>query len=457
MASEVFFINDRAAALQESIKFKAVKVFRDAGLGELFSPGDTVGIKVHFGEHGCSLSLRPQYVRSIVEEIRRLGGKPAVVDCTTICFNEYSSRATKEDMLKTAARHGFTEETLTCPIWVCDGEYGLDDVKVEVPHGTYLKHSYLGRQLLDLDAMIVVSHFKGHPMGVFGGALKNVGIGCGSKRGKICTHLLNHPTYGRAVWVPNQEVAKAMAEAPHPNMMDRLLTNCPFDAMSYEDGVFKTDPEKCHQCASCFGPGLFSGIVAPSPDMMLLWATTIPDACSAYVNAIGKDKVGYVSYAVDVSPWCDCVNFSDRPLVPNVGVFASKDPVAIDMACLEMTEQYTAMPGSKADDFGFGDPGTERYTNCSSMAKVSQWVQINSGVYNGLGDSAYEFIISEPAEEFDFWMEPYTAENPWGLVHKQGLRKGDWAVDYPYTFGDIRLSMVEMVLKPKGKVSEREI
>ncbi len=160
MASEVFFMNDRAAALQESIKFKAVKVFRDAGLGELFVPGDWVGIKIHMGEHGCSLSLRPQYVRSIVEEIKRLGGKPVVVDCTTICFNEYSSRATKEDMLKTAARHGMTEETLTCPIWICDGDYGFDDVKVDVPHGTYLKHTYMGKKLLDLDAMIVLTHFN---------------------------------------------------------------------------------------------------------------------------------------------------------------------------------------------------------------------------------------------------------------------------------------------------------
>ena len=182
MASEVFYMNDRAASLPESIKFKAVKVFRDAGLGELVSPGDTVGIKIHFGEYGNSMNLRPQYVRSIVEEIKRLGGKPVVVDCTTIIFGENTSRATAGDMLETGRRHGLTEETLGCPIWICDGEYGMDDVKVEVPHGVYLKHSFSGSKLQDLEAMIAVSHFKGHPLGVFGGALKNIGIGCGSKR-----------------------------------------------------------------------------------------------------------------------------------------------------------------------------------------------------------------------------------------------------------------------------------
>jgi len=457
MASEVFFMNDRGSALQESIKFKAVKVFRDAGLGELFAPGDTVGIKMHFGEYGCSLSLRPQYVRSIVEEVQKLGGKPVIVDCTTICFNEYTSRATAVDMLNTAARHGITEETMGCPIWVCDGEYGFDDVKVEIPHGTFLKHTYMGRKLLELDAMIVVTHFKGHPMGVFGGALKNVGIGCGSKRGKLITHLLNHPLYGRLAWTVNSQAAAAAASAPHPNGMDRLLKNCPFEAMTYTDGSLKTDPQKCHQCAACFGPGLFSGIIAPPAEIMLFWANTIPDAFSGYVHAIGKHKVGYVTYAMDITPWCDCVNFSDKPLVPNVGVFASKDPVAIDMACLEMTEALHGMPNSKADEFGFGDPETERFTNCSSMAKTSQWAQINSGIYNGLGTSEYELILSKPGPETDFWMKPYTLDNPWGWANKKHLVKGQWAPEYPFSFDDLQMSMVELCCKPKGKVSEKEL
>ncbi len=457
MASEVFFMNDRAATIQESIKYKAVKVFRDAGLGELFKPGDTVGVKVHFGEHGCSLSLRPHYVRSIVEEIERLKGKPVVVDCTTICFNEYTSRATKSDMLRTAARHGFTEETLGCPIWVCDGDYGFDDVKVLIPNGTYLKHTYMGKQLLDLDAMIAVTHFKGHPMGVFGGALKNIGIGCGSKRGKLCTHTLNDPVYGRRHWTVNPQAVAAASQGEHPTLMDRLIKNCPFGAMSYEDDIFGYDSERCVECATCFGPGLFSGIIAPNPDIMMLWATTIPDAFSGYVNALGKDKVGYVTYCVDSSPWCDCVNFSDKPLVTNVGVFASKDPVAIDMACLEMTEAMVAMPGSKADDFGFSDPDTERFSNCSSMAQVSQWVQINSGIYNGLGTSEYELVLSELPEEFDFWFKPYTPEYPWGYANRNELRKANWRPEYPYAFDETQVSMAELSLKPKGKVGEREM
>ena len=456
MASEVFYLNDRANALQESIKFKAVKVFRDAGLGELFSPGDWVGIKIHFGEYGCSLSLRPQYVRSIADEIKRLGGKPVVVDCTTIVFNEYTSRATASDMLRTGARHGLTEEVLDCPIWICDGEYGFDDVKVEVPKGVYLKHTYMGKKLQKLGAMIVLTHFKGHPLGVFGGALKNVGIGCGSKRGKLLTHVLNHPNYGVQAWTINQQAVAGAAAAPHPNVLDRLMSNCPFDAFVYQNGTLAIDEGKCVQCAACFGPGLFSGILAPPPEIMLMFAATIPDAFSGYVHAIGKDLVGYVTYAVDMSPWCDCVNFSDRPLVPNLGVFASRDPVAVDMAALEMSEKFSAMPGAKAEEFGFGEPGTERFTNCSGMAQVSQWVQINSAIHNGLGTSEYELVTSVPADEADFWFEPYKPTNPWGKVHRKGMQKQDWSIE-PYTYDNLQMSFVEMSLRPGGMAAEREL
>ncbi len=457
MASDVFFMNDRANALNESIKNKAVKVFRDAGLGELFKPGDWVGVKIHMGEYGNSHNLRPHWVRTIVEEIQKLGGKPAIVDCNTISFGDSSSRAITADHLKTAARHGFTEETMGCPIWICDGEYGFDDVKVEIPHGVYMKQTYMGRKLTELDAMIVVTHFKGHPMGVFGGAMKNVGIGCGSKRGKLCTHLLNHPQYGIKAWPINQQAAAALAQGPHPTVMDRLISGCPFDAISFENGVLNLDRDKCQQCLSCFMNGLFTGVFGIGAETLFMWAPAMVDACAGYVNAIGKDRIGYVNYAMDLTPWCDCANWHDRALVPNLGVFASRDPVAIDMACLEAEEAVSAVPGSKADDFGFGEPETERFTNCSSMAKVSQWAQINAGVYNGLGTSEYNLIISEPAPDLDFWMKPYTPDNVWGQVNREALRAGNWTPEYPYTYDTIQLSMTELSLKPVGRGKELEI
>jgi hypothetical protein len=143
-------------------------------------------------------------------------------------------------------------------------------------------------------------------------------------------------------------------------------------------------------------------------------------------------------------------------LVPNIGVFASKDPVAVDMACIEMSEEKSGMADSKATEFGFGDPGTERFTNVSSMAKVSQWSQINAGIYNGLGTSEYVLVESEPAEEEDFWFPPYKPDNVIGKVLREELRSGDYDPG-DYAFELPRQSLAELHLKPEGKVEEISI
>lgn len=456
MPSKVYFLNDRANSLQESTPFKAVKVLRDAGLESLFKPGDRVGIKMHMGEFGNSLNLRPQWIGAIVEEVKRLGGKPVVVDCNTIVFSDYGSRVITKDHLRSVSRHGFNEETLGCPIWICDGDNGFDDVQVEVPKGVYLKHSFMGKKLLELDAVIAVTHFKGHPMGVYGGAIKNIGIGMGSKRGKLTTHYLNHSSYGIKSMEMNQEAAKQAASMPHPNMIDRVVEGCPFDCFEWKDDQMLFYKDQCVQCGACFGGALFSGLLSPKPEITATWAPTIADAASAYINAIGKEKFLYVNYAMDITPWCDCVNFHDKPLVPNIGVFASKDPVAVDMACIEMSEEKSGMADSKATEFGFGEPGSERFTNVSSMAKVSQWSQVNAGVYNGLGSADYVLVESEPAEEEDFWFPPYRPDNVLGKVLRDVLRSGDYDPG-DYAFELPRQSLAELHLKPGGKVEEISI
>ncbi len=451
MVSKVYFMDDRAGGVQDSIPFKAVKLLRDAGIETLFKKGDLVGIKTHMGEYGNALNLRPHWVKAIVEEVQRLGGRPVVFDCNTAIFSEYSARAYAEDHLKCVSRHGFNEETLGCPVWICDGEYGEDDVKVEIPNGVYMKHTFMGRKILEFDAVIVVSHFKGHPMGVYGGAIKNVGIGMASPRGKLTTHFFNHPVLGIKNWTINQEAVKKIAEGPRPNVLDNLIKSCPVDAFSYDGNALAFDKEKCILCGACMGPTMMSGMFNLPLDILPTWAPTIADSAAGIINAIGKDKMLYLNYAFDISPWCDCASFHDRPLVPNIGVFASKDPVAIDMACMEAAEAVDGMPGSLADEYGFSEPNTERFTNCSSMAKQSQWQQLNAAVFNGIGTTEYELITSEPADANEFIFPPYGPGNPFGYVHREAIGKIDWDPgDYCYELP--RLSLGELNIRPKGKV-----
>ena len=450
MKPEVFFMGDWANRPEESMCLKAVKVFRDAGFGGLFSPGDTVGIKIHWGERGTTMNLRPQLIRAIVDEVKRWGGKPIVFDTTTLCLGEDSSRATAWASLQTAAAHGFTEETMGCPIMVADGHYGFFDFCVTVPHGVFLTHSYMAQKILAFDAVISVAHFKGHPSGVFGGAIKNVGIGCGSKRGKIVTHLFNHPTYGYPSWEINQAFVKKIMQRQGQNQVLRLIKNCPFGALSFQGDELVRDRKKCAICASCRMPGLLSGILVPHPDLMQIFPACIADACSAYVSSIGRHRIGFINFALDITPLCDCVPFTDRPMVPNIGVFASKDAVAIDMACLEMVEEQKHIPGSIAD---IGGPG-ERFTQHSGQHGASQWIQINAGAYNGLGSSRYKLITSEPfSDNTEFWMEPYTPQNPWGHVHKDSM--GDyakWEIAGDSTRAKLELTVERLSQRPPGKM-----
>lgn len=296
-------------------------------------------------------------------------------------------------------------------------------------------------------------------MGVFGGAVKNVGIGMSSKRGKGATHFFSHPVYGlknAAVKGLNQAVAKQLTQGPAPTLMDRLITCCPFDVYEWKDEFLHFHGDRCTSCSACFGQAINSGLLSLNPEIFVTWPTSIADSAAAHINAIGKDKFLYLNYVMDVTPWCDCMNYHDRSMVPNLGVFASKDPVAVDMACLEATEASVVIPESKPDEFGFGEPNSERFTNCSSMAKISQWAQINSAQFNGLGTTEYVLIESEPGDEYDFWPRDYTPSRTVPMVHKEGLSSGSYDPgDYVYELP--RLSVPELQTRPKGIVKQISI
>ena len=137
-----------------------------------------VAIKLHMGEFNNTAYLRPVYVRGLVEKIKSLGGDPMVVDTTTLPYWPFTSRSTALDYLNTVARNGFTQAALGCPIVIADGYIGTDDVKIDLPEGFILKEQYIGTGIALADSMIALTHFKGHPMGTYGGALKNIGVGC---------------------------------------------------------------------------------------------------------------------------------------------------------------------------------------------------------------------------------------------------------------------------------------
>jgi uncharacterized protein len=393
--SKVYFMNDRSTSIQTSLVAKMLTLFDTAGFGELVKPGEVTAIKLHMGEFNNTAYLRPVYVSALVEKIKSLGGNPMVVDTTTLPYWPFTSRSTALDYLNTVARNGFTPGALGCPIIIADGYIGTDDVLIDLPEGFILKEQYIGTGIALADSMIALTHFKGHPMGTFGGALKNIGVGCASKRGKFNLHMGGHPRYGlnKRHWMPERCLKQ---ECPQYEMCVHL---CPAGAIEHTEKTVLFHREKCMGCLACIGVLVMCGVAFLTDDFFDATAAAITDSALAAVKAVGRGKVGFLNMALDISPWCDCVNFSDRPIVPNLGLFASWDPVAIDSACLQKAKESAGMPDSIAMAKGVMDPGMPKFTACGSFLGVSEDIQPNVGQKIGLGERSFELIEVEPAAD----------------------------------------------------------
>jgi len=407
----------RSVSLATSYVAKGQRLFDAAGLNECFKKGDRVALKIHCGEWNNTGYLRPSIVAGIVEKVKQYGGDPFVTDTTTLVYGSRLGRTTAQDMYKTAARNGYTEATLGCPLVVADGDYGVDDVKVKVD-GNFLQYAYIGRAIADADAMIAVTHFKGHGQGVYGGSIKNLGIGCQSKRGKATVHQTTHPKWGIGAGYAHAPEKCKGPECPTYTVCVEL---CPVEALTFTDKppYVKWDRKKCVGCAACWTL-LGCGVRVYPPEIEKLMPAVFADAAAATIKVLGKEHVGFINFAIDISPWCDCAAFTDTWLLPNLGVFASKDIVAVDMACLDAADKVPAVPGSKAYDKGIMDEpwevGHEKFTYVSPaprFAEVSQWIQVNAAKSLGLGSTEYELIEVQPGPVGDYG-PPIYKEHPTG-------------------------------------------
>jgi uncharacterized Fe-S center protein len=330
-----------------------------------------------------------------VEKIKSLGGDPMVVDTTTLPYSPFPSRTTALDYLKSVARNGFTHAALDCPVVIGDGYIGTDDVLIDLPEGFILKEQYIGTAFALADSMIALTHFKGHPLGTYGGALKNIGVGCASKRGKLNLHLGGHPRYGFATrhWMPER---CAKEDCPSYQI---CLNLCPTGSIEHTKNTVKFHRDKCIGCLACLGVVTMCGVGFLPDDYFDATAAAITDSAFAAVKAVGEGKVGYINMALDISPWCDCINYSDRPIVPNLGLFASWDPVAIDSACIQKSKEVAGMPDSLAMAKGVMDPGMPKFTACGSFLGVSEEIQPNVGQKIGMGTRKFELVEVQPVED----------------------------------------------------------
>jgi len=423
LPSKVYFMDDRYTGLPSSLPAKAAQLFDHAGLGDCFDPGDSVAVKCHMGEWYNTGYLRPILVRAIVDKVKEHGGVPFVTDTTTAPYYHYGSRSTAQFYLETAAANGFTRESMGCPIVIADGSYGTDDVRVEIPDGVILKEGFLASGIAHADAVIVVSHFKGHASGVYGGAIKNVAIGCSSKRGKLNVHLTTHPEVGMNHWSFHPENCVGR-ECPDWVLCDNL---CPSGAIHITDDTMEWDPGKCIGCFGHLRPFFQCKVWGDEKyqDFRNWFLIAMGDAATGYVRHLGRERVGFITYALDITPACDCAPGADRPVIPNLGVFASRDMVALDTAALDMADRAPGIPGSQAEEREVMEPGAEKFTGIIGR---SQWVTVNTCSRLGVGSKEYELVAPPVSdEEARFCFPRFSPERPSGYYLVKGIEKfGSW-------------------------------
>jgi uncharacterized Fe-S center protein len=407
MVPKVYYMDARGNSPQTSMVAKMVTVFEAAGFDSLIKPGDVVAIKLSCGEWNNTAYLRPVYARTLADRVKALGGRPFVCDTTTLPYSSTSSRSTGLDLMVTAERNGYNSATLGCPFICADGFIGTDDYRVDIPEGYILKEAYIAKAIAAADVLIALTHFKGHAIGVIGGALKNLGIGAQSKRGKSNVHMGCHPRYGlgaSCTFHPENYKGRRGEQD-----WRELEESCAFGLIHVTEDSIEWEREKCINCLACLRFMLRHGILELAEENFQATNAAIADACLATIKAVGPGKVAFINLAIDISRVCDCIPYADVPILPHLGVFASYDPVAIDKACLDKAVEAAGVRGSTAEEMEVLDTGKRKFEACSPLlAGLSEEIQLNTGEIIGLGTRQHELVsvAEKKMEGFAFSPDP---------------------------------------------------
>ena len=370
--AKVYFTDFRAR-LGEGLPTKLKRLMKKAGFASMDMEGKFVAIKMHFGELGNISYLRPNYAKAVADMVKEAGGIPFLTDCNTLYPG---SRKNAIEHMYCAWENGFTPMTVGCPVIIGDGLKGTDDIAVPVEGGTYIKEAKIGRAIMDADIFISLTHFKGHEMTGFGGTIKNIGMGCGSRAGKKAQHSNGKPTI-------DPEVCRGCK---------RCMRECANQGLEFDETTKKmhVNAENCVGCGRCLGACNFDAIRFVND------AATKELNCrmAEYAKAVVDGRPNFhISLIVDVSPYCDCHGENDAPILPNVGMLASFDPLALDQACADLCLKQQPLPNSVLSDNMKKADFCDHHDHFENTTVDSEYKScLEHGEEIGLGSREYELI-----------------------------------------------------------------
>jgi len=366
MKSAVYFTSLRAHPDHESTTAKVQRLFDRAGFVDVVAKDDRTAIKLHFGERGNDGYISPVYVRQIVDKVKACGGLPFLTDTNTLYLG---SRSNAVDHITTAILHGFDFAVTGAPIIIADGLFGKNVAQVKIEKKHFSTVAIAGDIAL-ADSMIVMSHFKGHNVAGFGGAIKNLAMGCAPPGGKRAQHN------ARPFTVPDRCTGcGTCAEV------------CPETAITIEKKRSVIDRDLCIGCFDCMH-------VCPEQAIDIDWETEIPVFIERMVeHAYGavkakQGKTGYMNFLIRITPDCDCFPFSDTPIVPDIGILASRDPVAIDAASYDLVNQQTGFTDSLL--IAHHHKGGDKFKGVH--AQTDGFRQLKYAEEIGMGSCTYDLI-----------------------------------------------------------------
>lgn len=316
MASDVFMIKVNKGDSDRIIARKLDALIDASGVLGFLKKGDYTGIKIHFGEEQNTGYIRPEWLKGLIERLRSVTDSIFFTD-TNVLYKQ-SKRTNAVDHLKLAHSHGFSLRNLGVPIMIADGLRGRNYTDIEINKKRFSKVK-IASDITDCDSLLALTHITGHIMTGFAGAIKNLGMGCASRRGKFEQHCGIVPDFN-----PKECVGCGLC-----------VSNCPADAITLENGKAKIGEADCIGCGECV-------VVCKTEALNAKWSETLANlqekmveyACGA-VEAVDR-RIGYINFLTNITKNCDCLAKDEPRIVEDIGILASNDLVSIDSASAEI-------------------------------------------------------------------------------------------------------------------------